>query len=80
MIYHITFVKVCLKSKMVSLHIIPKFVLNPKKKKKLHDLDSVFNYIKDFLYIMKSSACSILSLLFQVSILIFSNLLIHEKT
>ena len=48
MIYHITFVKVCLKSKMVSLHIIPKFVLNPKKKKKLHDLDSVFNYIKDF--------------------------------
>ena len=35
---------------MVGLHILPKFVLNPKNKKKLHDLDSVFNYIEDLIY------------------------------
>ena len=51
MIYHITFIKLSLKSKMGSLHIIPKVVSNPKNKKKLHDLDSVFNYIKDLIYV-----------------------------
>ena len=40
-----------LKSEMVSLHILPKLVLNPKNKKELHYLDSVFNYIEDLIYV-----------------------------
>ena len=50
-IYLITFIKLSLKSEMVSLHILPKLVLNPKNKKELHYLDSVFNYIEDLIYV-----------------------------
>ena len=49
--YLITFIKLSLKSEMVSLHILPKLVLNPKNKKELHYLDSVFNYIEDLIYV-----------------------------